>query len=469
MKLINISGSSGVGKTTIGKILSWLYPSSMHLCGDDLHKWERGDLNWERFTHLNPEANNLDLGLYHITSLLSNNTITRKKYSHETGKFETGISLDPQFPIINEGLHSLYLDEMCQLSDVNIFVDTNEELKFKWKLNRDTKKRGYTVDKVLQTIRKRKVDEDKYINPQKDKADIILKFYEKRDGTVHLDFELVDKKYETLANAIITLYNKHREFLSVCKNLSVEYDMVQAAGGNFSYKDDSTMFITSSGKSFSDVSILDGFSACSIKEVPTCTDEPCYNDFIDSLLTNKTFSRPSMETGMHMKIADTVVLHTHPIYVNTILCSREAFEVMDFILADYDFDFVPYYTPGFELSNNFSPGANNIFLLENHGLICSGESFSDVFYRSLKINSLCKHWLVNHSNAFTSFSGSKEKEKENGFLFPDAVVLREELSAINSYMVSLQNEVGLTSKFLSENEEKVLMDLESEKYRRSLQ
>jgi len=60
-KIIAISGSSGVGKTTISRLISIALPNEKTLVfsGDDLHKWERGDNKWQTYTHLNPEANNL--------------------------------------------------------------------------------------------------------------------------------------------------------------------------------------------------------------------------------------------------------------------------------------------------------------------------------------------------------------------------------------------------------------------------
>ena len=74
VKLINISGSSGVGKTTIATILvlvlSNLNKKVLHLCGDDLHKWERNSKNWNKFTHFNPKANNIDLGKKHLLDLM---------------------------------------------------------------------------------------------------------------------------------------------------------------------------------------------------------------------------------------------------------------------------------------------------------------------------------------------------------------------------------------------------------------
>ena len=62
-KLICISGTSGVGKTTIANLLSCIMEndSSIIISGDDCHKWERNNEMWKKFTHLNPEANNIEL------------------------------------------------------------------------------------------------------------------------------------------------------------------------------------------------------------------------------------------------------------------------------------------------------------------------------------------------------------------------------------------------------------------------
>ena len=91
MKLINISGRSGVGKTTIAKLLKHVLNTTdktvLHLSGDDLHRWERHDKNWRTFTHLNPEANDIRSGTNQIKQLVNGNSIIRDIYNHKTGKF----------------------------------------------------------------------------------------------------------------------------------------------------------------------------------------------------------------------------------------------------------------------------------------------------------------------------------------------------------------------------------------------
>ena len=62
--IIGVSGDSGVGKTTLSNLISYLFNENnvLLLSGDDLHKWERNNPNWKTLTHFNPETNNLDFG-----------------------------------------------------------------------------------------------------------------------------------------------------------------------------------------------------------------------------------------------------------------------------------------------------------------------------------------------------------------------------------------------------------------------
>jgi uridine kinase len=48
-KLISIAGSSGVGKTTISRIIQHVLGEENTICisGDDLHKWERNNSIWD--------------------------------------------------------------------------------------------------------------------------------------------------------------------------------------------------------------------------------------------------------------------------------------------------------------------------------------------------------------------------------------------------------------------------------------
>jgi len=451
--LINISGSSGVGKTTITKmivlLLSDLNKKVLHLSGDDLHKWERNNENWNRFTHLNPEANNLDLGKKQLFGLLNNSYIIRNIYNHKTGKFINDVKINPADVIINEGLHTLYDTGVCKMADLNIFVMTDEELTKEWKMSRDIESRGYTEEQVMSVMKMRKKDDDKYIKPQIENADVIVNFNKKPYDSI--DMKVFSNAEEPdLVTKLKEFYELHKEFLISCRSLSFEYDLIQGAGGNMSYKFDDKIVITSSGYTMSDVSMLNGYSVCGLDCVPIDENQ----------------KKPSMEINLHAKIKEPIVLHTHPIYLNTILCSEDSEEIMKVILEDYDY--VPYASPGKYLAEAFSKPHNKIVLLENHGLICCGNSFKNVLDNSLKINKLCKDWLIRNTKTFTNYSTKFKTENYENFLFPDAVILTEENSSINDYMLHIQREVGLNPRYLNQDEVIKLRNMEEEKYRRSL-
>ena len=453
VKLINISGSSGVGKTTIATIivlmLSGLNKKVLHLCGDDLHKWERNNINWKKFTHFNPKSNNLDLGKTQLKNLMNRNSVVRNVYDHNSGNFIRNVEIDQHDIIVNEGLHGMYDSDICELADINIFINTDKELSKEWKLSRDIESRGYTVEQVLYAIKMRELDERKYIQPQIKNADAIVSFSRKKYGTVDLNYKIINSKNEDLIKKMKQFYELHKNFLMTCRSLSFEYELIQGAGGNLSYKFDDKIVITSSGYSMSDISMLNGYSVCSL----------------DGAIINEKQRRPSMEIQLHTKINEAVVLHTHPIYLNTILCSKNSKEIVSSILDK--FDYISYISPGSELASVFSKSdGNKIVLLENHGLVCCGDSFAEVLDMSLKINKTCKEWLIQNSKTFTTYSTKFKNIDSDHFIFPDAVALEEENKPINDYILHIQKEVGLISRYLNSEEISKIKNMEDEKYRR---
>ena len=352
--IIGVSGDSGVGKTTLSNLISYLFNENnvLLLSGDDLHKWERNNPNWKTLTHFNPETNNLDLGYNHLTSLKNNHPIYRKKYNHDTGKFDNPVEISPKNIIIYEGLHSLYHKETLELIDLKIYVDTDEELTSEWKIKRDTLKRGYSKEEVKKNITLRKQDKKLFITPQKENADIIIKFVKKNIDEIIID--VTTKNCETkLINKLKKLYFNLCEFINLSKWLSTDISLTQESGGNISIKYDDKILIKSSGVKMSEINMSNGFVICNRSDINTLFEnEYNYNTFIDSLKLNG-IGNPSMEFGFHNLINENVVIHIHPIYLNTILCSKQSKKIISELFSELDYVYLPYTTPGFELTNLF--------------------------------------------------------------------------------------------------------------------
>ena len=177
--LMGISGDSGSGKSTLTKSLLHIFGAEniSILRGDDMHKWERGDENWKKFTHLNPKANDLHHDLIDTSKLKSGQKIYRKHYDHDVGKFTLPVTIKANKLIIYEGLHPFYLKKQTALFDFKIFIKPEESLRKHWKVIRDIAKRGYSKETVLQQMDHREIDSQKYIMVQEKYADMVISYY----------------------------------------------------------------------------------------------------------------------------------------------------------------------------------------------------------------------------------------------------------------------------------------------------
>jgi len=172
--VIGISGDSGSGKDTLSNAISALFGehSVTTLSGDDYHLWDRHKPLWQVMTHLNPMANDLESFSRDLVSLSAGKSIHSRHYNHETGKLTTGANLDSNDIIIASGLHTLHLPILRECIDLKIFLNIDEDLRRRLKIERDVGERGHSEEKVLTSIEKRVEDGEKFIYPQKNQADL---------------------------------------------------------------------------------------------------------------------------------------------------------------------------------------------------------------------------------------------------------------------------------------------------------
>ncbi len=192
--LIGIAGDSGSGKSTLATHIKDLFGDKQvaFVAGDAMHKWERGDEMWQKFTHLDPRANQLHADLTNALSLQQGDDIYRRHYDHHTGTFTIPEKLESKTLVIFEGLHSFFLTHMQKALDLKIFIKPEEQLRTHWKLRRDVLERGYTREKVLSQLTSRKHDAEEYITVQEKYADItfsLKSLVNLTDNLIGTDFE----------------------------------------------------------------------------------------------------------------------------------------------------------------------------------------------------------------------------------------------------------------------------------------
>jgi len=180
--IIAIAGDSGSGKSSLIKVLELLFNNDhLVLETDRYHKWERGDSNYQKYTHLNPYANHLEKMYDDVYNLKIGNKIYQVDYDHSSGKFTPKQKIESKSNVMLCGLHTIYERKMNNLADLRIFIDTDRELVKKWKIQRDVYERGYSIEKVLKSIESRNQDYFDHILPQKENADIIINYYEENE------------------------------------------------------------------------------------------------------------------------------------------------------------------------------------------------------------------------------------------------------------------------------------------------
>ncbi|TDQ32770.1 uridine kinase [Zeaxanthinibacter enoshimensis] len=177
--LIGFGGDSGVGKSTLTHLMIQMFGEAnvTIIRGDDMHRWERGHDKWNELTHLSPKANHLHEDIRHLKLLRTGKTIQRRIYDHTTGRFTQPLKIYPSRVVIFEGLHPFYIAAKRNLFDLKVFVEPKEDLRLYWKIQRDTAKRGYTKEKVLEQLRIREEDSAKFIRSQAPFSDVKICFY----------------------------------------------------------------------------------------------------------------------------------------------------------------------------------------------------------------------------------------------------------------------------------------------------
>jgi phosphoribulokinase len=192
--VLGIVGDSAAGKTTLTRGLVRVLGEDKvtHVCVDDYHRYDRKQRAERNITPLHPECNHMDIMAQHLAHLRAGEPFLKPVYRHEDGTFGPLVRVDPRQFAVVDGLLGYYIDDLRRLYDVRVFLSPPEELRRKWKVQRDCSRRGYTTDEVLAELDRREPDSEAFIRPQQRYADIVVSFLP-NDGAdqEHLDAELV--------------------------------------------------------------------------------------------------------------------------------------------------------------------------------------------------------------------------------------------------------------------------------------
>ena len=177
--ILGIVGDSAAGKTTLTKGIAQVLGEDnvTVICTDDYHRYDRRQRAEIGISALHPDCNYLDIIEQHLDLLKSGQSILKPIYNHSTGEFDPPEYIKPSKYVIVEGLLGYSTRQMRNSYDVKAYLAPPESLRTSWKIKRDTRKRGYTDEQVLEQLRKREPDSAAFIRPQRQWADVVVSFY----------------------------------------------------------------------------------------------------------------------------------------------------------------------------------------------------------------------------------------------------------------------------------------------------
>jgi phosphoribulokinase len=180
--LLALAGDSASGKSTLSRGIEFILGVGRvgRVCTDDYHRYDRSTRAELGVTPLAPEANRMDLMAEHLRALASGTPVTKPTYDHHTGTFGPDETVAPGEIVIIEGLLPLSDRATRDAIDVAVFLEPEEGLRKRWKLDRDVFERGYAPKDVVAELARRGADAATYIRPQRDYADVVVRFRRRR-------------------------------------------------------------------------------------------------------------------------------------------------------------------------------------------------------------------------------------------------------------------------------------------------
>lgn len=178
--VIGIAGGSGSGKTTVAQeILARVGAEHIVVLPHDAYYKDFGDLSFSQRAAINfdhPDSLETSLLIDHIQQLKTGNPIELPIYDFKThSRTKKTIFVEPQPIILVDGILIFAEPQLREMFDVKIYVDTDADIRFIRRLQRDITERGRTVNSVIaqyeKTVRPMHMD---FVEPSKRYADVII-------------------------------------------------------------------------------------------------------------------------------------------------------------------------------------------------------------------------------------------------------------------------------------------------------
>ena len=178
--VIGIAGGTGSGKTTVANaILQSVGSDRIVYLPHDAYYRDQSEKPLEQRIKVNfdhPDSLETDLMIRHVLQLKDWQAIDMPVYDFTTHtRTRRSIPIETKGVVVVEGILIFAEPELRKLLDVKIYVDTDADIRFIRRLQRDIFERGRTTESVIQqylnTVRPMHME---FVEPSKRYADVII-------------------------------------------------------------------------------------------------------------------------------------------------------------------------------------------------------------------------------------------------------------------------------------------------------
>ena len=177
--VIGIAGGTGSGKTTLMNQIIEKFSNDITVLSHDNYYKRHDELTYEQRCELNydePAALETDLMARHLDQLRQGQAIECPVYDYTVhNRSNETITIVPRKVIFVEGILIFEDKPLRELMDIKIFVDTDADVRLCRRIKRDVRKRGRTLESVLDQYQNTvKPMHEMYVEPSKKFADIVV-------------------------------------------------------------------------------------------------------------------------------------------------------------------------------------------------------------------------------------------------------------------------------------------------------
>ncbi|MEZ3115759.1 uridine kinase [Halobaculum sp. MBLA0147] len=202
--VVGIAGGTGAGKTTVSRLIAESVGESVTRIPidnyyEDLSHMDLAEREQVNYDH--PDAFEWDLLREQLEQLLAGQPVEMPQYDFEIhNRKDERETVEPTEVIILEGILSLYDDEINEMLDLRLYVETDADVRILRRIERDVIERGRdlegVIDQYLSTV---KPMHEQFIEPTKKAADLVIP-----EGANSVAINLLEEKLQAEVNGDAT-------------------------------------------------------------------------------------------------------------------------------------------------------------------------------------------------------------------------------------------------------------------------